>query len=55
MFRGMTQPRLPIPRETLAAFCQRWRIAELSLFGSILRDDFRPDSDVGYDGTLERY
>lgn len=30
----------------VAEFCQRWRIIELSLFGSVLRDDFRPDSDV---------
>lgn len=27
-------------------FCQRWNIRELSLFGSVLRDDFTPDSDV---------
>ena len=27
-------------------FCRRWRVTELALFGSILRDDFRPDSDV---------
>ena len=28
------------------AFCARWKVAELALFGSILRDDFGPDSDV---------
>ena len=33
-------------REQLARFCQRWRISELAFFGSVLRDDFRPDSDV---------
>ncbi|NER81976.1 MAG: nucleotidyltransferase, partial [Leptolyngbya sp. SIO1D8] len=27
-------------------FCQRWQVTELSLFGSVLRDDFRPDSDI---------
>ena len=27
-------------------FCQRWQILELSLFGSVLREDFNPDSDV---------
>lgn len=32
--------------EALAAFCQRWQIVEMALFGSVLRDDFRPDSDV---------
>ena len=37
---------IEIPRETLAAFCRRHRIRRLALFGSILRDDFRADSDV---------
>jgi len=41
-------PTLPIeisePR--LQNFCQRWAIDELALFGSVLREDFRPDSDV---------
>lgn len=32
--------------DALAAFCERWRIAKLTLFGSILRDDFSPKSDV---------
>ncbi|MBA3424875.1 MAG: nucleotidyltransferase family protein [Rubrobacter sp.] len=32
--------------ETLAEFCQENHISKLSLFGSVLRDDFRPDSDV---------
>ncbi|MCC6422160.1 MAG: nucleotidyltransferase family protein [Phycisphaerales bacterium] len=30
----------------IEAFCHKWNVRELSLFGSILRDDFRPDSDV---------
>ena len=30
----------------VADFCRRWKIVELSLFGSVLRDDFGPDSDV---------
>ena len=38
--------RIPIDRERVAAFCARWRILEFSLFGSVLREDFRPDSDV---------
>ena len=33
-------------QDELAAFCKRWGIAELALFGSALRDDFGPDSDV---------
>ncbi len=32
--------------ESLAQFCRKWQIRELSLFGSVLREDFRPDSDV---------
>ncbi|MCX6601622.1 MAG: nucleotidyltransferase domain-containing protein [bacterium] len=38
--------RIPIPREEVEKFCRKWNIAEFSLFGSILRDDFREDSDV---------
>lgn len=40
--------RLPIelPLEEIAAFCQRWNIVQLALFGSALRDDFGPQSDV---------
>ena len=37
---------LALPRDAVEAFCRRWKITELSLFGSVLRDDFRPDSDV---------
>ena len=35
-----------IPPETLRDFCRSWQIVELALFGSVLRDDFGPDSDV---------
>jgi predicted nucleotidyltransferase len=35
-----------IPADTLAEFCRRWRVRELSLFGSAIREDFQPDSDV---------
>jgi len=38
--------RIPIPREEVEKFCRKWRITEFSLFGSVLRDDFREDSDV---------
>jgi len=37
---------LTIPREAIADFCRRNRIRKLALFGSALREDFRPDSDV---------
>lgn len=35
-----------MPEEKLASFCRRWQIVELALFGSVLRQGFRPDSDV---------
>lgn len=34
------------PQEELGAFCRNWGVVEMSLFGSALRDDFRPESDV---------
>jgi uncharacterized protein len=37
---------IDLPIEEIAAFCDRWQIVEFALFGSVLRDDFRPDSDV---------
>ncbi|MBW2042853.1 MAG: nucleotidyltransferase family protein [Deltaproteobacteria bacterium] len=37
---------IEVPREAIAEFCKRWRIVEFSLFGSVLRDDFCPDSDI---------
>lgn len=42
----MTQARISLSRERIMDFCQRWKIKEFALFGSVLRDDFRPDSDV---------
>ncbi len=38
--------RFSIPRKKIAEFCKRWSINEFALFGSVLREDFRPDSDV---------
>jgi hypothetical protein len=38
--------RLGVDPGAIAAFCRKWGIRELSLFGSALRDDFRSDSDV---------
>ncbi len=40
--------RVHLDRDALAAFCRKWRIRELSLFGSALRDDFRSDSDLDF-------
>jgi uncharacterized protein len=52
-----------ISREQIEAFCLKWGVEEFSVFGSALRDDFRPDSDVdvlvslrpGQEMTLEAY
>lgn len=38
--------QIPIDPDQIAAFCRRWHITEFALFGSVLRADFRPDSDV---------
>lgn len=42
----MVAEKFNFPRHTVAAFCRKWKITELALFGSILRDDFGPQSDV---------
>ncbi len=39
-------PQIVIDRERLADFCRQHHIRKLALFGSVLREDFRPDSDV---------
>ncbi|HEY7770241.1 nucleotidyltransferase family protein [Longimicrobium sp.] len=38
--------KLNLPNEKIAEFCRKWNVTEFALFGSVLRDDFRPDSDV---------
>jgi uncharacterized protein len=40
------QQRLQVSLEEIASFCDRWKITEFALFGSVLRDDFREDSDL---------
>ena len=42
----MVAPAIDIPQQAVADFCRRHGIRRLSLFGSVLRDDFGPDSDV---------
>jgi predicted nucleotidyltransferase len=42
----MCKTQIDIPRERIAEFCRRHQIRKLSLFGSVLRDDFGPESDV---------
>jgi hypothetical protein len=38
--------RVSLDRRALRRFCRRWKVTEFALFGSVLREDFRPDSDV---------
>jgi uncharacterized protein len=42
----MTNAAIDLPMDTIADFCRRWQVTEFALFGSVLRDDFRPDSDI---------
>ena len=42
----MTSVAIELPTEQITDFCQRWQVTEFALFGSVLRDDFRPDSDI---------
>ncbi len=42
----MGRIRIDIPREKVAEFCKKWEIAEFAFFGSVLRKDFCPDSDI---------
>ncbi|HYH09840.1 MAG TPA: nucleotidyltransferase family protein [Thermoanaerobaculia bacterium] len=37
---------IPVPHEEIAAFCRKWGIKRLAFFGSVVRDDFGPESDV---------
>jgi uncharacterized protein len=46
-FQPLSSPlAIALPEAKIAEFCQRWQIEEFYLFGSVLRDDFRPDSDI---------
>ena len=42
----MTNPHLTVSDDHIAGFCRRWKIREMSLFGSVVREDFRADSDI---------
>jgi predicted nucleotidyltransferase len=42
----MVESQIVIPKGEIADFCRRWKVTELALFGSVLRGDFGPDSDV---------
>lgn len=43
--------KMPLPMQQIGAFCRRWNIARLDVFGLVLRDDFRPESDVDFVAT----
>ena len=38
--------QIELPEQAIVEFCDRWQIEEFYLFGSVLREDFRPDSDL---------
>ncbi len=42
----MKVKNIDIPLEKIKDFCTRWKVIEFALFGSVLRDDFNPDSDI---------
>jgi predicted nucleotidyltransferase len=42
----MSKQKIAIPRKKIVDFCQRWKVLEISLFGSALREDFHSDSDI---------
>ena len=42
----MGKAHIEIPKEKIVEFCQKWKIREFAFFGSVLRRDFRPDSDI---------
>ena len=44
----MSDLAISIPTNELAPFCRRWKISELALFGSALRADFKPASDLDF-------
>lgn len=37
---------ITLPKDKIIEFCRRWKIAEFALFGSVLREDFGPESDI---------
>ena len=49
----MSHSKFELPEDQIATFCRKWKIAEFSLFGSVLSDRFRPDSDVDVLVTFE--
>jgi len=50
MFASNEQSRvktaIPLPMDAIEAWCRKWDVTQVAVFGSILRDDFRPESDI---------
>jgi predicted nucleotidyltransferase len=44
----MLTTQIQLPMDKIADFCRRWKIARLEVFGSVLREDFGPESDVDF-------
>ena len=42
----MKKANIELPKDKIDGFCKKWKVLEFALFGSVLREDFRPDSDV---------
>ena len=49
----MLSKKFTLPRKKIAEFRKHWSITEFSVFGSVLRDDFRPDSDIDVLVTID--
>ncbi len=53
MTAELLRERIGVDEPTIAAFCRKWRVAEMALFGSVVREDFRDGSDVDVLVTFE--
>ena len=42
----MEKIKVIIPKEKVFDFCERWKVSEFAIFGSVLREDYQPDSDI---------
>lgn len=42
----MSKFKIEIPMDEIKAFCKKWKVKEFALFGSVLREDFTPKSDI---------
>lgn len=50
----MGKAHIVIPKEKIVEFCKKWKIREFAFFGSVLRDDFRPESDIDVLVTFDK-